>query len=378
MIQFARNNTGPISQWWWTVDRWLLAAFLTLITLGILLSLAASPAVAGKLNIDDYHFVKRHLLVLPAALVFMFGLSLLPSKYIKLAGLLILGASLLLLLLTFFFGVEIKGARRWLPFFGFSLQPSEFIKPSFAVVAAWLFSESFKRPQFQGHKFCILLWLAIFGLLVLQPDLGMATVVSLVWGFQFFLAGLKMYLVLLLGAAAVALTLSAYFLFPHFSSRIDRFLDPASGDTYQVQRSMEAFINGGFMGQGPGEGTVKNTIPDVHADFVFAVAGEEFGLIAAIAIVAIFGFVVLRGLSRLRRENDLFLLLAVAGLLTQFGLQAIVNLASTVNLMPTKGMTLPFISYGGSSLLAVAINAGMILSLTRKRHQPVSKNVRQE
>ncbi len=378
MIQFARNNTGPISQWWWTVDRWVLAAFLTLITLGILLSLAASPAVADKLNIDDYHFVKRHLLVLPVALTLMFGFSLLSPKYIKLAALLILGASLLLLLLTFFFGVEIKGARRWLPFFGFSLQPSEFIKPSFAVVAAWLFSESFKRPQFQGHKFCILLWLAIFGLLVLQPDLGMATVVSLVWGFQFFLAGLKMYLVLLLGAAAIALTLSAYFLFPHFSSRIDRFLDPASGDTYQVQRSMEAFINGGFLGQGPGEGTVKNTIPDVHADFVFAVAGEEFGLIAASAIVAIFGFIVLRGLSRLRRENDLFLLLAVAGLLTQFGLQAIVNLASTVNLMPTKGMTLPFISYGGSSLLAVAINAGMILSLTRKRHQPVRSHVRQE
>ncbi len=367
MITLARTNTSALSQWWWTVDRWLLAAFLILITIGILLSLAASPAVADMLGLNSFYFFKRQLFYLVAAMGILFGTSLLPPKQIKFLAILVLGFAILCLILTFFVGTEIKGARRWLSLPGFSLQPSEFIKPSFAVVAAWLFSEQYRRPEFRGTAFSIALWLFIFSMLVLQPDLGMAFVVSCVWGFQFFLAGLPMFIVIGLVIGAVGLAFSAYSLFPHFASRIDRFMDPSSGDTFQVQRSMEAFINGGFMGQGPGEGTVKSTIPDVHADFVFAVAGEEFGLIPCLFIVAVFAFIVLRGLKRLRGEGDLFLILAIAGLLVQFGLQAVINMASTLNLMPTKGMTLPFISYGGSSMLAISLGTGMLLGLTRKR-----------
>lgn len=367
MTRFSRTDTGILSQWWWTIDRWLLGSLLLLMTLGVLLSFAASPAVAETIGVDSYHFIERHLLLLPLALVIMLGISLLPPRYVKLLGVAVCAGAVVLLLLTFFIGVEIKGARRWLPIGGFSLQPSEFIKPGFAILAAWLFSEQQSRPDFPGNFYAIGGWLLVFALLVLQPDLGMAVVVTAVWGTQFFLSGLPMLMVAGLGLGGVAMMLGAYFIFPHFQSRIDRFMDPGSGDTFQVQRSMEAFINGGLFGTGPGEGTVKSSIPDVHADFIFAVVGEEFGLIPSLFIVALFAYIILRGLKRLRQEQDLFLILAIAGLLTQLGLQAVINLASTVNLIPTKGMTLPFISYGGSSLLAMACVTGMLLALTRKR-----------
>jgi cell division protein FtsW len=367
MTRFSRTDTGILSQWWWTIDRWLLGSLLLLMTLGVLLSFAASPAVAETIGVDSYHFIERHLLLLPLALVIMLGISLLPPRYVKLLGVAVCAGAVALLLLTFFIGVEIKGARRWLPVGGFSLQPSEFIKPGFAILAAWLFSEQQSRPDFPGNFYAIGGWLLVFALLVLQPDLGMAVVVTAVWGTQFFLSGLPMLMVAGLGLGGVAMMLGAYFIFPHFQSRIDRFMDPGSGDTFQVQRSMEAFINGGLFGTGPGEGTVKSSIPDVHADFIFAVVGEEFGLVPSLFIVALFAYIILRGLKRLRQEQDLFLILAIAGLLTQLGLQAVINLASTVNLIPTKGMTLPFISYGGSSLLAMACVTGMLLALTRKR-----------
>lgn len=366
MIHFARTNTSPLSQWWWTVDRWLLGALSLIIAIGIILSFAASPSVAETIGQTTYFFVKRQLILLPFACAIMVGISMLSPRQIKVFAIGLFGITLFLLLLTLFAGIEIKGARRWI-WIGFSLQPSEFIKPSLAVVAAWLFSEQRKRPHFKGDNISIFLWFITTALLVAQPDLGMAFVVACVWGFQWFLAGLWIGWVLMLGGAGLVFLYSAYYLFPHFASRIDRFLDPASGDSYQAQRALEAFSNGGFMGTGPGEGVVKNSIPDVHADFVFAVAGEEFGLIPSLFIVCLFAFVVLRGLKRLTREKDLFIVIASAGLLTQFGLQAVINIASTLSLMPTKGMTLPFVSYGGSSLFAIAMGMGMLLGLTRKR-----------
>ena len=299
-MRFSRTDTGILSQWWWTVDRWLLGALLLLVVLGVLLSFAASPAVAETIGANSYYFVLRHLLLLPFALMGMVLISLLPPRWIKLLAAGVLLGAIILLVLTFFWGMEIKGARRWLPIGGFSLQPSEFLKPAFAVVAAWLFSEQRRREDFPGNSLAIGGWFLIFSMLLLQPDLGMAAVITAVWGTQFFLSGLPMVLVIGLGLGGIALASGGYILFPHFQSRIDRFLDPASGDTYQVQRSMEAFINGGFFGTGPGEGTVKATIPDVHADFVFAVVGEEFGVIPSLIIVAIFAYIVLRGLKRLR------------------------------------------------------------------------------
>ncbi len=259
---------------------------------------------------------------------------------------------------TFIGGVEIKGARRWIELPGLSLQPSEFIKPTFAVVAAWLFAQYRLNPGFPGHWIAMALYVLVVGLLIQQPDLGMAAVVSAVWFAQFFLAGLRLYWVaagLFAGAGGLV---GAYLTLPHVASRIDRFLDPASGDSYQVDRSMEAFSNGGVWGRGPGEGTVKEYLPDAHADFVFAVAGEELGLVVCLVIVAVFAFIVLRGFSRLMQEGNLFVVLAATGLLVAVRLQAIINMASALHLMPTKGMTLPFISYGGSSMLALGPRHG--------------------
>jgi cell division protein FtsW len=275
--------------------------------------------------------------------------------------------SIVMLFFTLILGAEIKGAKRWLSIFGFSLQASEFVKPCFAVSAAWMFAEWRQRPNFPGHWISILTYLIIISLLLSQPDLGQSVIISAVWFCQFFLAGLPLTLVVSLMIIGGAGLIGAYFTLEHVRSRIDRFLDPAAGDTYQIDRSLEAFANGGLVGTGPGEGEIKDVLPDAHADFVFAVTGEEFGVIVALAVMSIFVSLVLRGYLRLISESNLFVFLAAAGLLTQFGLQAFIHIASSLQLIPAKGMTLPFISYGGSSFLALSLGMGMVLALTRRR-----------
>jgi cell division protein FtsW len=364
---FARIDQRPVARWWWTVDRWSLGAIGLLIGFGAAMSMAASPAVAERLGYAPLHFAERYLTTVPGALAIMFAVSLLPPRTVRRLALAGFAIAVVLLALTFVIGAEIKGARRWINLPGVSLQPSEFVKPTFAIVAAWLFAEQKERPGFPGNAISMALFLGLIAMLVKQPDLGMAVVVALVWFAQFFMAGLRLYWVaggLIAGIGGLA---GAYLWLPHVTSRINRFLDPVPGDNYQVNRSLEAFANGGLWGRGPGEGTVKDHLPDAHADFVFAVAGEEFGLIACLAIVGVFAFVVLRGFSRLLQEGNLFVLLSATGLLIQFGLQAVINMASTLHLIPTKGMTLPFVSYGGSSMLALALGMGMMLALTRRR-----------
>lgn len=367
MSAIARTDTSIFGKWWWTVDRWTLGALFLLVLIGALLILAASPAVAERIGLSAYHFVQRQFIVMPVALALMVGVSLLPPLQIRRLAVLGFAATLFLLVLVPLVGHEIKGATRWLALGGFSLQPSEFAKPFFAVVTAWMFAEWRRDETFPGHVIAIGLYLMTAALLLSQPDLGMTVVVSAIWFGQFFLAGLPMILVVGFIAAGVLGLIGAYFLFPHVSSRIDRFLDPSAGDSYQVDRSLEAFMNGGLIGTGPGEGTVKAYLPDAHADFIFAVAGEEFGGLACLVIIALYAFVVLRGYARLLGEQSLFVLLAGTGLLTQFALQALIHMASSVHLMPAKGMTLPFVSYGGSSLLALGLGMGMALALTRRR-----------
>jgi cell division protein FtsW len=367
-MNFARTDQSMVAQWWWTVDRWTLLAIGMLVGFGSLMVMAASPAVADRIGTDSLHFVHRYFAVLPLAMAAMFAVSLLGPRAVRRIAALVFLFSLFLLAYTFIGGVEIKGARRWIELPGLSLQPSEFVKPSFAVLSAWLFAQHRLNPDFPGHWIAIGLFVVVVGLLLKQPDLGMAGVVSAVWFIQFFLAGLRLAYVAGGLVAGVAGLVGAYFALPHVQSRIDRFLDPASGDSYQVDRSMEAFSNGGLWGRGPGEGTVKEYLPDAHADFVFAVAGEELGLVVCLVIVALFAFIVLRGFSRLLQEGNLFVVLGATGLFVQFGLQAIINMASSLHLMPTKGMTLPFISYGGSSMLALGLGMGMALALTRRRY----------
>jgi len=363
----ARTDTSLVGRWWWTVDRWTLAALGAIICVGAVLTLAASPPVAERLGFDTFYFVRRQFVFLGAAAAVMFAVSLLSLRNVRRLALVCTGAAMVLMAAVVLVGPEIKGATRWLPFGSFSLQPSEFVKPGFAVLCAWMFSEQRLDGQFPGYAIATGLFLAVAGLLLLQPDVGMTMVVAAVWSVQFFVAGLPLLLVVGIGLAFLAASVAAYFAFGHVQVRVDRFLDPAGQEGYQVSRSLEAFYNGGWAGRGPGEGRVKEVLPDAHADFIFAVAGEEFGLVLCLILVALFAFVVLRGFSRVLKSGDLFVLLAVAGLLVQFAVQAIINMASNINLMPPKGMTLPFVSYGGSSTLALALGMGMVLALTRER-----------
>lgn len=366
-MRFNRLDQSPVARWWWTVDRWSLGALLALMALGAMLSMTASPAVAVRIGYDPMHFVKRHLLAVPVSVAIMFLVSLLTPRKVRHASFVLFGVSMAMLVATLVIGVEIKGARRWIDVAGLGIQPSELVKPTFAIVAAWLFAEQRRNPRLPGNWVSGALFVVIIGILIKQPDIGMAVVVAAVWFAQFFMAGLRFYWLGIGLASGASLMFAAYEWVPHVTDRINRFLDPSAGDSYQVRRSLEAFVAGGMWGKGPGEGTVKDYLPDAHADFVFAVAGEEFGLIACVFIVGIFAFIVLRGLSRLLQEQDQFILLAATGLLMQFGLQAVINLGSELRLIPTKGMTLPFLSYGVSSMMALALGMGMLLALTRRR-----------
>ena len=368
MSTFTRTDTSVVSRWWWTIDRLTLVSVIIIAALGAILVLAASPAVATRIGLESFHFVHRHFIFLPMALAVMIGTSLLSPRGVRRLALLVFVGAIIAMVAVLLVGAETKGATRWLSIAGFSLQPSEFIKPSFAVVAAWMFSAQKLDDNVPGYAIAIFLFVTVVGLLLLQPDFGMSIVISCVWAVQFFIAGLPLVLV---GAIALLFILGgfgAYLSFDHVRSRIDRFLDPVGGKGYQVEKSLDAFENGGLFGRGPGEGRVKEVLPDAHTDFILAVAGEEFGLLLCLLIVILFAFIVLRGFSRVFKDSDFFVMVAVVGLLTQFALQAIINIASTTNLIPPKGMTLPFISYGGSSTLALALGMGMVLALTRVRH----------
>jgi len=367
MIALARSDKSILGRWWWTIDRWTLLALLSLMGFGILLIQAATPAVAAKHGLDNFYYVERHLVMLVPAITMIFGISLMPPRIVRWFALGMLVIFLPLLAITPIIGHEVKGAVRWIQLPGLNIQPSEFVKPLFAVTAAWLFTRQCERKGFPALSVNVALYIFIAACLISQPDIGMTVLVSAIWLGQFFLAGLPLIGVGLCLLGGIASLFAVYYTFPHFASRMDRFLSH-NGDTYQVDRALDAFMNGGLMGTGPGAGTVKMTIPDAHADFVFAVAGEELGLIWCLIIVALFAFIVLRGFWRLQHEGNLFIVLAVSGLLIEFGLQALINMASALRLMPAKGMTLPFISYGGSSLWALALGMGMLLALTRRRY----------
>ena len=367
MIGFARTDTSILANWWWTVDRWSLAGVAILMAFGVLLTLAASPAVAERIGFDSYYFVKRQLIYLAPAAAAVIACSLLTPKAIRRTAVILFIGAMLLMLIALIAGPEIKGAKRWINLGGLSLQPSELMKPAFAIVIAWMMSAARSQEGFPGVAIAFGIYAATVLLLILQPDMGMTALVSAMFFAQFIVAGMPLYWIGIGAGLAAGGAMLAYTYLPHVASRVNRFVDPAAGDSFQVTTGLEAFMNGGLFGRGPGEGTVKEILPDAHSDFIFAVAGEELGLFACLLIVLLFAFVVLRGIARSFESHNLFILLAVTGLITQFGLQAVIHMASTLNLMPTKGMTLPFISYGGSSLMGIAVTMGMVLALTRRR-----------
>jgi cell division protein FtsW len=363
----SRAVRTPFGHWWRTVDRATLAALFGLMLGGIILSLAASPPVAARLNLDAFHFVNRHILFLAPTIVVLLATSFLSPRQIRRVALMVFLISLLLVALTPFFGAEIKGARRWLVIFGINVQPSEFLKPAFVILIAWLFAESTRRPEMPANTVALALLLVVVTLLVMQPDFGQTMLVSLVWSALFFLAGMRIVWVVGLGGVAAVGLATAYMMVTYVARRIERFRDPSSGDTFNIDQALESFQQGGWFGRGPGEGTVKRVLPESHTDFVFAVAAEEFGIVLCLVLVAVFAFIVLRTLRHAMRSEDPFARFAAAGLAIMFGLQSAINMAVNLHLMPAKGMTLPFISYGGSSMISIAYGMGMLLALTRER-----------
>ena len=366
-MRVSRADKGRLVDWWFTVDHTLLAAILTLAGAGLVLSLAASPSVAEKKGLATYYFVQRHFLFAAAGVVAMLAVSLLDRVGVRRLALVLFVVSIGGLVAVHLTGAEINGARRWLRIGGHSLQPSEFAKPAFAVLMAWLFAEAQRRRDMPALPLAILGGMIFAGLLVAQPDVGQTLLVAVVWGALFFLSGQPIVAAFgLAGVGALGLA-AAYNIFPHVASRVDRFLTPNVGDNTQVSRAIQSFTEGGFLGRGPGEGTIKTILPDAHTDFIFAVVAEEYGVIACLALLGIFAFIVFRAFIAATREPDASTRLAIQALALLFGFQALINMAVNVGLIPAKGMTLPFISAGGSSTVAISITLGMILALTRRR-----------
>src|SRR5882724_7618849 len=363
----ARDQRTPFSEWWWTVDKLLLAAISALMLAGVILSLAASPPVATRIGLDPFHFFSRHVMFLLPSFMVLIAVSFMSPKAIRRSALLVFVVSILLIVATLALGPEVKGSRRWITLLGVNIQASESAKPAFVVIAAWLFAESTRRPEMPATSMAIVLLLMVVSLLVMEPDFGQTMLLLMVWGALFFIAGMRMIWVVGLAGAAGAGLFGAYLLVPHVAGRIKRFMNPGSGDTFQVDTAMEAFYNGGWFGLGPGEGIAKRSLPDSHTDFVFAVAAEEFGIILCLMLLALYAFIVIRALSRAYANEDMFARFAASGLAILFGMQGAINMAVNLQLIPAKGMTLPFISYGGSSIISLAYGVGMMLALTKLR-----------
>jgi cell division protein FtsW len=364
----SRAERGPVADWFRSIDRWLLGSFGALMVIGLVMALAASPAVAERLNLPTFHFVNRQALLLAPTALLMIVTSFLSPRHVRRAALIVFAVSMALIVLALMFGAEVKGSRRWI----MGIQPSEFIKPAFVILAAWAFAESGRTHNVGLSRVLAFLLLPLTIVpLIIQPDFGQTMLVSIVWAALFFMAGLHWFWVVGLGGVGAVGGFLAFKLSPHVHERVLRFLDPDSSggmvDTFQVDTALQSILSGGWLGRGPGEGVYKRILPDAHTDFVFAVTGEEFGMIACLALIAFFGLIVMRGLWLASRNEDPFCRFAAAGLVMMFGIQSWINMAVNIRAVPAKGMTLPFISYGGSSLLALGLGMGFLIALTRKR-----------
>ena len=366
---FSRNDQSPIAKWFWTVDRGLLAAALTLIGLGVALSFASSPAaiLADESIVDPFHYSWRMLVWASGGTAAMLIASLLSPRGVRRIALLALVCAILVMMALPLVGNEVKGAARWINFGPFSLQPSEFAKPGLIVFAAWMFSEAQKGQGVPGVSIAFAAWALCVGLLLIQPDIGQTLLITTTFMAVFFMAGVPLKWVAALAAAGAGGVVCLYFAFGHMRDRLSRFMSPETADTHQIDRASEAIRAGGLVGRGIGEGVMKRHVPDLHTDFIYSVGAEEFGLVLSLAMIALYAFIVVRGMRRAMKLTDPFEQTAAAGLFMLIGLQACINIAVNLNLIPTKGMTLPFISYGGSSMLAMGLTMGLALALTRRR-----------
>lgn len=366
-MSLFRQSRHPLVRWWWEMDRVAVLLVLVIMVAGAVAVSTASVAVAKTYAVGPYYFAFRHLVFLLMALGVMMAMTVLTPTGIRRVGLLLFLAAFVGTLLTFVIGVEVKGARRWIEIAGQSVQPTEFMKSGLIIVTAWLLSARDKLGRFRGYLASIALMGAVALPVLLQPNFGMVLALGCVWFSQVFMAGLPLLWLAPLVAGGLLVVVSAYTMLPHVRDRLDRFINPDGNDTYQVDQAYEAISSGHLWGRGAGEGVVKHTLPDAHTDFIFAVIVEEFGIVVGILLMMVFMALVLRGFSRLLRQDDPFTLLAGGGFLTLIALHVVVNVGVALHVLPTTGMTLPFISYGGSSTLAMAITVGFVLALLRKR-----------
>ncbi len=354
--------------WWWTLDKYIVAGIALLLVLGVMLVMAASPTVAERIGLTYFHFIKKQILYVIMGVTIISAISFLDPVTTRRLSVLGFVIFFILLIGVDVAGFETKGAKRWIYLAGISIQPSELLKPFFAVLTAWLLTKRNTDKQFPGFTIATIIFGIISVLLIRQPNFGMTLTMGVIWGAQMFIGGLNIILILGMGIAGVIGIFGAYHYLPHVQNRINTFFNTSeAGDNYQTEKSLEAFHNGGVFGTGAGEGVVKQILPDAHTDFIFSVAGEEFGLLFCLGIIAIYGFITFRCIYRAYNDNDLFTLLAVTGLTMQLFFQAVVNMGVATNLLPNTGMTLPFISYGGSSIMSVSLVVGMILSFTKKK-----------
>ncbi len=365
---FARTDRTAAGLWWWTVDHWLLGGIAALMFLGVALAFAASPAAAQRIGIEnELHFALRQSVFSLTGAAIMLTASMMSPRGVRRVAFFVFIASIGIMALLPFIGHTAKGAQRWLDLGGFGLQPSEFIKPALVVLASWMFAEGQKGEGVPGVSIAFALYAVTVGLLLIQPDVGQTVLVTIAFGACFFMAGVPLRWILGLGVVAVAGLTSTYFLFDHVAQRVQKFLGSEAADTTQIDRASDAIAAGGLFGAGPGEGVMKRHVPDLHTDFIYSVGAEEYGLLFSLLLIGLFGFVAVRGLYKAMRLSDPFEQVAAAGLFVLFAQQAFINIAVNLNLIPTKGMTLPFISYGGSSMLAMGLTLGLALALTRKR-----------
>ena len=376
MILISRNDNSLISRWWFTLDHWNFIQILSLAIIGTIIIFTSSPSVAESKGYEELHFFKKHIFYMFFAFISILFTSFFSKKGIVRFGLIGFFISLFLLILVMFFGFgsDSHGATRWLRLGMFSIQPSEFMKPFFVITTALILSNNYKLPynisKYLSSNFIsgILLFIIIL-LLLKQPDLGMSIIVVLIWTGQLFLAGLSLrWVVLMFGFIGFGVLIS-YNIFDHVKNRIDCFFDISCKGMDQITNSFKAYESGGLIGKGPGTGIIKNLISDAHTDFIFPVIAEEFGAIFCIIILLLSCSIVLRGFIRIFEKNDLFSLLTVGGMLSLFGIQVLLNVSVTLGLVPTTGVTFPFISYGGSSLLSTSIGMGIVLALTKKSNE---------
>jgi cell division protein FtsW len=365
MIYSRADNSG-LARWWWTIDRVTLVAVLALMAIGLVLAFAASPAATGHTHTaGNFSYALKQLAFAATAIGILVGASLLDSKQARAVSAAIFALALVGAVLALLIGVDINGAHRWLELGSLKLEPSEFLKPAFAILAATFLADKLKSG-FPGELVTLALLAPVIIVLLMQPDVGQTALLSALCVAMLFFAGLPYYWLAAMGAGGALLATAAYLLHPHVRERIAQFLD-AGG--YQTGLALKAFEAGGIGGVGPGGGTIKYRLPDAHTDFIFAVAGEEFGIALCILIALLFGIVTIRLLLRSAHSRDPFAQLAGAGLAVAIGLQAFINMGVSLSILPAKGMTLPLISYGGSSLFAVALTLGFALGLTRRRPQ---------